>query len=354
LVMKRLLVTAGLAMVLLGHMLGTTGCRPDKSDWLSADAVSSKRAAQIAPSMTDEEFFRAKTMSSRLSEEDSKRVLATIGNREITLGEFEKRYQALPEALRYHFTSRQRMEEFLDHVVTYEALAIEAWGEASRDGWSAETYREPRVLFATKLAMVKDMLRRESQTLAPISPVTEDDIRKEYEDNPDSYRTPSRIRLSILTTHERQDAERLRGQILQKDDRAEAFRAAVRQHSVHEESRDRAGDVGYVTEGTRQGDDAELAGALLRAGLSIESVGGLSEVVEVGTRFHFLMVTEKTGGVALGRKESSAATRNKLLAERQEKAIAEYVADLRSKATVEIDKSAFARFMESRDDAETK
>ncbi len=321
-----------LALLLATAIALAGGCRPDR-EARRAGGAPSAGATRGAASAADEAFRQGGAHGSRLSPEDRVEPVARVGERLITLGDLEAHYAALPEEQRFQYASPHGMRELLEHVVDFEVLAAEAR--------SAELWRSPRVLLAVKLAMVEEMLRAEAESLAPVPPVTESDIEAEYRAHRERYHAPRRVRLSLLVTETEEAAHRLRAEILEKGDGSPeatmaAFREVAVRYSVDARGRGKGGDLGFVTEGPLGEHEAKLPGVLRRAGLALTEIGSLSPVIDVGTRYHVVALTERDGGEILPLAQATAAARQRVLSERQEEALNRHVSELRRRARVEI------------------
>src|ERR1044071_2016871 len=69
---------------------------------------------------------KAPALTNGLTEEQSKQVLAKVGDTTITLGEFADRLGSQSPYLRARYQSPERRREFLDNMVRFELLALEA------------------------------------------------------------------------------------------------------------------------------------------------------------------------------------------------------------------------------------
>ena len=114
-------------------------------------------------------------------------ILARIGDRVITVSEFEERFNALPARSRKGKTIEEQKEKFLEQLVEMTLFSVEA---------RAQGIDKEKSIAAIIQDMVDNILARECykrEILDKIS-VTDDDVKEYYEAHPDEFKEPERIK----------------------------------------------------------------------------------------------------------------------------------------------------------------
>lgn len=321
------------------------GCfKPDRGSLEQRRAAAARKHQMVAPAETYRTLGAAAGGGAPvLDEEERGRVVARFGARAVTLGDLAARFASLPRNLRlYAYTTPDRVQQLMDNVLDVELMAT----EARRLGLD----RDARVLLPAKAAMVRAFVREELPRRVPVPPVTDEDVRAEFEAHPERYAAPVEARAAQLVTLSRPQAEALRAQIEAEagDDparRTALFRTLVARHSVDDATRADGGDLPPVRSDDSPAPDA-LPRALRDAALALERPGALSPVVDVGTRYHVLLLTERSGGERRPLEAVEGTVRSRLFQERQEAAAARHIAELRAGAAITIDHDGLRRVSE--------
>lgn len=336
--LSRALVTALVAVLFTGGCL-----KPERDSVEQQRAEALRKRQMVAPSDQGAVMRAARERRKRLDETQRAVAVAEVAGQPILRGDLEDRYNELPLHLRYSYGSPDGLKTLLDEVV--DVAVMEA--EARRLGMD----RDPRVLLPVKVAMVRAFLRAEMPSRVPVAAVTDDDIEREYRAHPERYATPVVVRAVQLVTLAEDPAAAIRKAVLAEagDDprrRVELFRRAVAHYSVDSASPEKGGELGTFASGPVEGVDLtplhEVPAALRLAALRLEAVGAISPVITVGSRYHVLVLTERSGGKPRPFAEVQSAIRSRLYRDRQDAAVTRFVASLRGRADVRIDAAALA------------
>ena len=128
--------------------------------------------------------------ASQLTPEQQRTVVATIGERQITLGELEARIAREPPVLRSQLTSIQRRMDYLQKWVQFEVLAQ----EARRQGLD----KDPEVIEQMQQAMVRKYLLEVGKAEVLPAEVSETECRQYYDANAGLYHKPEQVELSHM------------------------------------------------------------------------------------------------------------------------------------------------------------
>jgi peptidyl-prolyl cis-trans isomerase C len=305
---------------------------------LLAACESKSGGSAAAPSASSS----ARSAGARLTPELSKRVLAKVGDHEITLGEYAATLDRMDPYERLRYQSAERRKDLLNELVDLELLAQ----EARRRGLDKQPETQERV---------RQMLRDELLTQVRSSAGSPDDVsdadaRRYYDEHRDDFREPERRRVAHIALATEVEAKAL----LEK---ARAASAADWGRLVAEKSRDTktrpgatlppelAGDLGIVgPPGHARGANPAVPEPLRAAVFEIEKVGGvLPRVVAAPGGFHIVRMTGKTDARDRSFADASRSIRVALIQERVRAREAALEAELKQKYPIKVDEAQLAR-----------
>ncbi|MFW2389250.1 MAG: peptidylprolyl isomerase [Polyangiales bacterium] len=284
-------------------------------------AGCSKQAEERAPAPGDE------WPKNGLTEAQAGEVLAQVGDRTITVGEFADRLASQSPYLRARFESPERRKDFLDNLVRYELLVY----EAKRRGYADR----PEIVRARRSAMIEQLVKREiDQPLEDVE-ITDEEIRAVYEANPDDYSRPAQVRASHIFITNRARALKVLAKAKKTD--LAGFRTLARESSEDGDTKASGGDLKFF----KADEEGAPPKALRDAAFTLDKVGAVyPEIVKEGDGYHILMLTGKRAGLTRTFEQAKRAIRHKITRQRKDEAIAELTKRLRQDTEVEIDYEA--------------
>ncbi|MEZ4302169.1 MAG: peptidyl-prolyl cis-trans isomerase [Polyangiaceae bacterium] len=192
-------------------------------------------------------------------------IVARVGSETITAGELSRRIQALPPfQLRMFGKSEAEIKRnFLERVLVRDLLL--AQGAVDRKVDEQENVQD-RVRATLRSAMVQS-IRLE----ALAQPITDDDVKKYYQDHVDKFRAPERIAIWRILVATREDAEKVIAE-LKKDGSVKRWTDLARERSVDKATSMRGGNLGFVAPDGKTADPAVVVDAAL-----VEAVKGLKD-----------------------------------------------------------------------------
>lgn len=284
-------------------------------------AGCSKQAEERAPAETDA------WPKNGLTEAQASEVLAQVGDRTITVGEFADRLASQSPYLRARFESPERRKDFLDNLVRYELLVY----EAKRRGYADK----PEIVRARRSAMIEQLVKREVDEPLEGKEITDDEIQAVYEANPDDYSRPAQVRASHIFITERARARKVLSKAKKVD--LAGFRALARENSEDGDTKASGGDLKFF----RADEEGAPPKAIRDAAFTLDKVGALyPELVEEGGGHHIIMLTGKRAPLTRTFEQAKRAIRHKIIRQRKDEAIAELTKRLRQDIEVEIDYEA--------------
>ncbi len=269
-----------------------------------------------------------------LTKAQASELLAKVGDREITVGEFAERLADQSPYLRARYNTPERRREFLDNLIRFELLAQ----EAERRGLD----ELPEVQRTRKQVMIQQMMKERFEDRIQLSDVTDEEIRAYYEAHLDEFNKPEQVRASHILIKNRATAQRVLRQILAAPDDMTLFRELAERYDEDPETSQgsRRGDLRFFSrDGTRSGsrdDEARVPSAVAEAAFGIERIGGVyPELVETPEGFHIVKLTGRRAALRRTLEEARRPIQNRLWRQKREQAVEEFVARLRREADVQ-------------------
>lgn len=290
-------------------------------------ALSGPIAGGCAKQTEDAAAIEEEWPQNGLTEAQANEVLATVGDRTITVGEFADRLASQSPYLRARFESPERRKEFLDNLVRFELLVYEARRRGYED--------KPEIKRARRNAMIQQMMKQEIDAPLEDAPISEDEVKAIYDANPAQYNRPAQVRASHIFIENRARAEKVLAQAKKAD--LAGFRKMAREQSQDENTKSSGGDLQFFA----ADEEGPPAKAIRDAAFTVAKVGVVyPDLVEEGGGYHIIMLTGKRAPLTRTYEQAKRAIRHKLKRERKNAAVAALTERLRKDIDVEIDYDA--------------
>jgi peptidyl-prolyl cis-trans isomerase C len=264
-----------------------------------------------------------------LTAEQASKVLAKVGDTTITVGQFAERLATQSPYLRARYQNADRRREFLDNMIEFELLAI----EAKKQGFD----KKPDVDRAKKQKMVQKLMKTLfDEKGGQVSDVTEAEIGAYFEQHKDEYQKPEQVRASHIVFKDKALAQRVLKQLLAAPEDMQLFRKLAEQYNQDPTTRDRAGDLRFFSRPDQKTkDESGVPEAVRIAALGLKKVGDINKsLVESPQGLHIVKLTARRDAYNRTLEEARRSIQNRIWRERREKAIDNLVNDLREKANV--------------------
>lgn len=265
-----------------------------------------------------------------LTEAQAKQVLATVGDTTITLGQFAERLGSQSPYLRARYTSPERRREFLDNMIRFELLAIEAKrrGHDQRE----EVARVRRQVMVQQ--MMKEMFDEKGIQLGD---VTDQEIAAYYDAHRDEFSKPAQVRASQILIAQRPEAEQILAKAKSAPDDMQVFRQLAVEHNTDPASKESQGDLRFFAKSPGP-NEADVPAPVREAAFKLQNIGDVyPEVVASERGFHVVKLTGKREAMERSLEDARRMIQNRLWREKRETAINAFVDDLRKKANVQED-----------------
>jgi hypothetical protein len=246
----------------------------------------------------------------------------------ITVGQFADRLAAQSPYLRARYASPERRREFLDNMVRFELLALEAKKRGQNELPDVERVRRQMMV----QQMMKEMFDDKGIKL---SDITDADIKAYYKAHMADFHKSEQQRASQILFKDRPKAEAaLKKLKAATGDDMEAFRKLAKDENQDPATKERLGDLGFFSREPEAGESGPPK-AVRDAAFTLKKTGELfPSVIQSDQGFHLLKLTGERAALDRSLEDARRLIQNRLWREKREAAIDKFVADLRQKADV--------------------
>jgi parvulin-like peptidyl-prolyl isomerase len=262
-----------------------------------------------------------------LTEEQSKQVLAKIGETVITVGDFADRLASQSPYLRARYASPERRKEFLDNMVRFELLAL----EAKKRGHE----QQPEVDRVRRQMMVQQMMKEMFDDKGvKLSDITDAEIKAYYDANPAEFRKPAQRRASHILFKDKAKAESVLKKLQAAPDDMELFRKLAEENTQDPETKPRFGDLRFFSQEPAEGESAPPK-PVRDAVFALDKTGALhAQVIQSEQGFHVVKMTGERAALDRSLEDARRLIQNRLWRKKREAAIERFVSDLRKKSDI--------------------
>jgi parvulin-like peptidyl-prolyl isomerase len=269
-------------------------------------------------------------------------VVAKVGDREITLGEFAATLENMDQFDRLRYQTPERRKDLLEQIVTVELLAAEARARGLD--------KEPETVEALR-QVLRDAILHDLRRAAPApAEIPEAEVRAYYEAHKADFEEPERRRVAHIAVKDKPKADKLLTDA-RKATPAQFGQLAL-EHSLDSPGKgykgpvEMLGDLGIVgPPGDARGDNPRVPPELRAAAFQITKLGDvLDRLVQTadGT-FHVVRLVGKTDAHTRSYAEAERTIRITILQRGIAEREAALEAELRKQFPVQIDEEALGR-----------
>ena len=273
-----------------------------------------------------------------LTPEQASQVLAKVGDKTITLGDYTAALEHMDQFDRLRYQSPERRKELLDEMINVELLAMEA---------TAKGYDKDPLAQQELRAILRDAMLAEARKNAPTpADIPESEVRAWFEAHRAEYKDPERRRISVIVAKDEATAKDVLAAAMNTKS-ALGFGELVKTRSIDAHARDNvpvdlAGDLGIVSPpGDPRGENPRVPEPVRVAAFAIGEVGAVHDaVVPANGRFYVVRLTQKLAPHERTFEEAERTIRVKLAQDRLRAKEDELLAELRKSVKVEVDQAA--------------
>jgi peptidyl-prolyl cis-trans isomerase C len=190
--------------------------------------------------------------------------------------------------------------------------------------------------FKTQIKLGLTIQRYIDQKFAQNTTISDDDIKKFYDENTSQFQQPAQIKASHImimvdatADQEKKDAAKKKLEtVLQRLKAGEDFAAVAKEVSEDPYTKDKGGELGYFSKG-------EMVQSFEDAAFALKP-GEISNIVETDYGYHIIKMTDKKDAKTVSLDESKESIKTNLKSTKVNSDVNKYVTELRDKAKVEI------------------
>jgi hypothetical protein len=278
-----------------------------------------------------------------LNAQDAARVIAKVGDRPITLGDYAQTLDRMDPFDRLRYQTKERRRELLNEMINVELLAA----EAKRRGLD----KEPETEDAVRTILRDAMLAESRSDLPTPAEIPAAEVSAYFEANADKFSEPERRRVAAVVLADKKDAPKILKEA-QKVTTGAAWGDLFAKYSTSAPKgknagnpAELAGDLGIVGPmSDPKGGNPRVPDAVRAAAFTLPAVGAVAaDVVEAEGKVYIVRLNGITPPHRRTLGESERSIRVLLLQERMLKKERDLEAELRKKYPVQIDDQALGQ-----------
>ena len=302
-------IMAGVALFLGGLLALSSGCSEKKAG-VPEQAAARVNGESILKKDLEREMFQVnKDFSAHPSPEDARKFSAEI----------------LRQMIRKRLLIREADKNGIDLTPEQiQQVVTEQKGDISKEDLE-KILQEAGMTYQEWMNRIKDDRRIETlihQVIDPKIRITEEELAAYYQNHPDEFTLPERVRVRQIVLPNQKDAEKARERLVHG---GEDFGLVAHEVSLSPDA-DLGGDIGIFSRGQMPPDFDKVCFTL--------QVGEISPVVKTPYGYHIFRVEERLPAGKTLFKEVRKIIYSKLFSEKREQAFMVYQKDLWNRAEI--------------------
>lgn len=246
------------------------------------------------------------------------KILATVGNKFITLSDFKQKLSKLPS---YYKEMAEKNKKTLFDDMIVESLFLE---DAIRKGIDKDKEVRDILNEARKKIIIAKFVKTEVDDKIMVS---EEEMRKYYEEQKDKFKKPEMWRASHILVASEGEAKDVQAALLG----GKSFQELARGKSI-DATASRGGDVGYFRKG-------QVVPEFENACFELK-VGDVSPIIHTQFGYHIIKLTDKKPETVQSFEEAKSVLENELRIKKRNDLFDKLIVDLKNKYRVRVEDDA--------------
>ena len=243
-------------------------------------------------------------------------ILATFGDKTITLGEFNELWEQVPEDYKLQLDKSMVLDQMISEALLIQEAKVKNFEE---DEKVAEQIKKSTEQILVQALIQKDILDKVQ--------VSDEEVEKYYETNKDNFTEKEQVHLFNILVKTEEEAQVILEQLKAGEDFGEIAKTKSTGPSAAQ-----GGDMGFISKGSTIPEIDEAVFAL--------NIGELTDIIKSDYGFHILKVTEKKPESIKTLEKVKDEIMQTLLPEKQKDAFDNLLTELKSKVEIKIDNEA--------------
>lgn len=259
----------------------------------------------------------AVSLSHCTKKEEKPQVLARIENRTITIEDFRREIESLPEFFKPLLVEPKAKKEFLGKLIDREILIL----EAEKAGIDKREDVMRKIEECRRGVILEAFI---SEIMAGKDEVTDEEAKKYYDEHKEEFQLGERIRVRHIVVKTLEEAQEIKKRL----ERGEDFAELARKYSISPAAK-WGGDLGYIQRG-QAGKEFE------KAAFSLKKPGDISDIVKTTFGYHIIKLEDRKPPQQLSFEEVKDKIKNRLKEEKRSKILEEYLKKAKKSYKIEV------------------
>lgn len=253
--------------------------------------------------------------------------LVRVNDESISIDEFNQILESQPLEGKMRLLNEKGMRDFLEnYIITREVL----YQEAKRKGFDKKKEILAKIEDFRRAILIDALLEQE---LKGKGNVTEDEMRRYYEENKSLFTEPLEVRIRQIVVN----SELVLREVLSKLAEGESFEKIAYIYNIGRFKED-GGDLGYI----RRGQLARSFSQFEEAAFSLKNKGDISDVIRTPYGLHIIKLEDKRGSILRPFDQVKDKIRGILEPKKKQEAYLLYLKEVKSKSNIIINEKLWA------------
>ena len=267
------------------------------------------------------------------SQKKEGKVIAEVNSGTITTGDFDRELKNLPEYLKAMADTPQGRKEMLDTMIIRELILQ----QAAKDGLDKGPELEAKLQDLKKRLVVESFLKKKVEIESNVS---DDDLKKFYEQNKDKFKSGEQIKASHILVKTEKEAKDILAQLKAGGN----FEELAKKHSA-DSSAAKGGDLGWFGKGS-------MVPVFEKAALSLKE-GQISDVVKSDFGYHIIKLTGKRPAGTRPFEEVKEQIKGAIMPTKQQEVFQKIKDELKKNAKISIKEEVLNNLDGKKEEAKT-
>lgn len=259
----------------------------------------------------------AVSLSHCTKKEEKPQVLARIENRTITIEDFRREIESLPEFFKPLLVEPKAKKEFLGKLIDREILIL----EAEKVGIDKREDVMRKIEECRRGVILEAFI---SEIMAGKDEVTDEEAKKYYDEHKEEFQLGERIRVRHIVVKTLEEAQEIKKRL----ERGEDFAELARKYSISPAAK-WGGDLGYIQRG-------QVGKEFEKAAFSLKKPGDISDIVKTTFGYHIIKLEDRKPPQQLSFEEVKDKIKNRLKEEKRSKILEEYLKKAKKSYKIEV------------------